>query len=173
MYKNMAKSPIQWPGVLGDALRMNRGVHELDLEYFYAFSSHLGMVALFSGLWENKSLQRLTLNWNKVGDDGAKLLAKALLQKKNALEELDLSNCDIGDAGTQAIMAALRTNRRLVRLDLANNRITNASSAAVVQMLKENAVVKLLLINNCRLRKDGRTAIVYAGMPRQGFKLLI
>ena len=73
-----------------------------------------------------------------IGDAGCVALAASLRMaidensNEPVLEELDLSSCDIGDAGAEALALAISSNHGcLLRLDMSNNRITDAGCKAL------------------------------------------
>jgi len=73
-----------------------------------------------------------------IGDAGCVALAASLRMaidencNEPVLEELDLSSCDIGDAGAEALALAISSNHGcLLRLDLSNNKISDAGCKAL------------------------------------------
>ena len=83
-----------------------------------------------------------------ISDPGAVSLAAALKlavksdddtqQYTHVLEELDLSSCNIGDAGAESIALALAFNPNcLSKLDLSNNKISNIGAISLGRALVE------------------------------------
>ena len=73
-----------------------------------------------------------------IGDAGCVALAASLRiaidenSNEPVLEELDLSSCNIGDAGAEALALAISSNHGcLLRLDLSNNKISDAGCKAL------------------------------------------
>ncbi|KAL7520861.1 hypothetical protein ACHAWX_006291, partial [Stephanocyclus meneghinianus] len=63
----------------------------------------------------------------------------------NLLEELDLSSCNVGDAGAEALALALAFNPRcLSKLDLSNNQITDVGAKTIGRALVEAHQINLL-----------------------------
>ena len=77
-----------------------------------------GMVAISSCLSNpSTSLEKLSLNYNQIGEQGALALARGLVGN-STLKKLDLSDCDIGTQGGIALARALENNTTLEELDL-------------------------------------------------------
>ena len=67
------------------------------------------------------SLQHLDLSGNKLGDDGARIVAQRILSRNSTLKELDLSGNDITDLGAGDIAVALENDEHLLHLMLTDN----------------------------------------------------
>ena len=75
---------------------------------------------------ENRVLQSLWLSRNGIGDAGADALAAALSNgRARRLEALDLWGNGISPRGGKALAAALHTNRALRTLELRDNGMSN------------------------------------------------
>ncbi|KAI9203827.1 uncharacterized protein BJ171DRAFT_582592 [Polychytrium aggregatum] len=128
-------------------------------------------------LEHNSSLQSLTLCYNGINDEGAKLIAQAL-SKNTTLKELDLSsncigpvgaqaiantlvhhnttltslrlNCNsLGDAGAIEIGFAIRGSTSLTDVDLTQNDITDKGAVFLAECLTASTRIKSLnLIGN-------------------------
>ncbi|MCX7338069.1 MAG: hypothetical protein NTX76_02145 [Alphaproteobacteria bacterium] len=111
----------------------------------------------FSG---DKTLDRLELRKEKIGDLGAILVAK-VLEKNHTLIDLDLAYNGIGNLGAIAIARALKENTRLNKLDISHNsignnnnheggNIENSAGKAIGSAIKKNlGLSRLVLSNNC------------------------
>jgi len=88
---------------LGDALRANRSLRELDLSANPAVGCE-GAVALSAALVRNDSLRILNLGGCGLGDDGACALAQSLSGARG-LRSLSLYSNAIGDAGARELAA--------------------------------------------------------------------
>ncbi|CAE7225696.1 NLRC3 [Symbiodinium pilosum] len=77
-----------------------------------------------------------------IGDVGAQALAEVLHPDRwpsgRGLKTLSLAACSIGDAGCQALMAAVREYQALTSLDLSCNAITDDSTPAVALVLAQS-----------------------------------
>ncbi len=83
-----------------------------------------------------------------IGDAGAVAIAAAFRMAASdennggdgtIMEELDLSSCNIGDVGAEAIALALACNlSSLKRLDLSSNKITDVGAIALGRALIES-----------------------------------
>jgi hypothetical protein len=81
-----------------------------------------GASILADALFNNKTLKRLSLWNNQVGDRGVQSLSNALSANDNLLKKLDLSQNDITDEGARYLAQMLKTNRILTHLSLSNNK---------------------------------------------------
>ena len=77
----------------------------------------------------------LILSHNRIGDDGARAIARALLGCE-VLSVLDLSCNGVQDAGTEALSEALKSCCKLQRLSLASNCMGPSGALAVAGVLK-------------------------------------
>lgn len=84
------------------------------------------------------------------------------------MEELDLSSCDVGDAGAEALALALVSNPGcLSRLNLSNNKITDAGSKALGRALVDAAftsptIFEEIILDNNDIGDDGAAALAEA-----------
>jgi hypothetical protein len=94
-----------------------------------------------------------------IGDAGTAALAAAIRSSKGiVMNELDLSSCEVGDAGAEALALALE---RVKALDLSNNKITDDGAAAIGRALTE-VTSSLDLSNNHEIGDAGATEIAAA-----------
>lgn len=122
------------------------------------------LTARSNSFYSNKRLVSLHLSGNDdIGDAGVAALAAALRTAKRSqitaaaggpsdnasnsnevscspiLENIDLSSCNIGDAGAEALAMAIEGNPGCVRrIDLSNNHITDDGVAALAKALVTN-----------------------------------
>lgn len=112
--------------VLAVAKRFQKDVSKLTT--FDAGKTNLNsrnIVQLARYLETNTVLQRLYLNGNSVGDEGAKAFSRVLASKSgrgtSGLQDLDLSEAEIGVIGARALLSGLKSNRNLLDLQLDGN----------------------------------------------------
>ncbi|KAL3314831.1 T-complex-associated testis-expressed protein 1 [Cichlidogyrus casuarinus] len=109
-----------------------------------------GCHAISYPLFKNAcELEYLDLRLNRIQDDGAINLGKAL-SKTTTLKVLDISGNDIGVQGTNVIAQALASNQVLTRLDLSNNKIGLEGGQKLQRALLENKTLEF-----CDLRMSG------------------
>ena len=89
---------------------------------------------LLSDSLQWRCISVLILSHNKIGDDGARAIARAL-RGCEVLSVLDLSGNGIQDAGTEALSEVLRSCK-LQRLSLASNCMGPSGALAVAGVLK-------------------------------------
>ena len=126
---------------------------------------------------QRRSLRSLYLGSNRVGDAGAAALAAALRTAPQSseplLEVLDLSTCDISDAGCEALALAIRDNPGCVRtLDLSNNRITDDGCVSLALAASGTALANIDLSNNKDITDRGAVALATA-IERGAIKSLV
>jgi hypothetical protein len=94
----------------------------------------------------------------------------------NVLQELDLSSCNIGDSGAEALALALAFNPHcLSKLDLSNNAISDTGAVAIGRALVEGyrrkfvnegksccVLEEIVLDNNAKIGDDGVEALAEA-----------
>ena len=113
-----------------------------------------GAVQLSAGLAVNKSLTRLELWGNPIGDIGAASIADAI--KTNAvLEHLKISRCEITSEGAVQLSAGLAINKSLTRLELFVNPIGDIGIVSIGDAIKTNAVLEHLDIAWCEITSEG------------------
>ncbi|CAF4676889.1 unnamed protein product [Rotaria socialis] len=115
-----------------------------------------------------KTLRQLSLDGNKIEDDGAQHLAAALLSNTTLktlqmsensdnfctiveiahtirhdkrLNSLNLGNRQIGDQEVQCLIDTLKTNSTLVSLDLRNNNLSDIGIGLIADTLRKNTTL--------------------------------
>jgi len=101
----------------------------------------------------------LCLNENKVGPQGADLLAR-LLSGSKALMHLHLRDNVIPDSGAMTIARVLRSNTTLMTLDLSlNDTISHTGAAALARMAQVNESLESLCFLDHKLNRQGLTVM--------------
>jgi Ran GTPase-activating protein (RanGAP) involved in mRNA processing and transport len=109
----------------------------------------------------NGSLTSLNLEWNNIGDEGAKALADAL-GKDSRLTSLGLFGNSIGDEGAKALADALGKNSGLTSLYLGANNIGAEGAKALADALgKDSSLTGLNLWHN-NIGDEGAKALADA-----------
>lgn len=80
-------------------------------------------------------VKTLNLQFNSIGDNGAKAIANAVMDNKT-LQKLYLGFNEIGDDGAQAMADALRINMTLQWLDLGSNSISDTILSNICYILE-------------------------------------
>jgi hypothetical protein len=101
-------------------------------------------------LGNNRSIKRLILNKQAIGDDGTKYLAE-MLKINNTIKEIDLSQNNIKSDGIQCLVEMLKINNTIKEIDLWGNNLSNVDvikldKACVGKNIKINFVNKQILI---------------------------
>ncbi|KAJ3062382.1 Kinesin-associated protein 3 [Podochytrium sp. JEL0797] len=82
-----------------------------------------------SALLENRTVRKLDLSHNKIGDSGARGIAKILAAPNSLLTHLDISNNQIKQTGAHSIGKALQVNSTLIHLNMRMNRLGDSGGA--------------------------------------------
>ena len=118
------------------------------------------------------SLRKLFLNKNGISNDGARCLAN-LLQTNQTLEELWLSDNEIGNAGVQHLAHVLAyCNKSLKVLVLSSNIfITDSSINSIVKALTYNQTLEKLFLRDCNFTEKGKDVLSNRARPKRNFHL--
>ena len=118
-----------------------------------------GAVQLSAGLAVNKSITKLQLYVNPIGDIGAASIGDAI--KTNAvLEHLHISHCEITSQGCMLIAAALSENSTLLRLEMEGNAVGVEGAKAMSEMLEKNISLKELHLHRDDSFEEGVDVIL-------------
>ena len=130
------------------------------------------------GSTQRRSLRSLYLGSNgAIGDAGAAALAAALRTAPQStepvLEVLDLSACDISDAGCEALAMAIRDNPGCVqKLDISNNRITDDGAVSLALAASGTGVLASIDLSNNKEITDRGAAALATAIERGAIKSL-
>jgi Ran GTPase-activating protein (RanGAP) involved in mRNA processing and transport len=100
------------------------------------------------------ALQVLTLNQNRLLDEGVAMIA-AGLERNTSLKELSLAETKITEASCSVIVASLQTNTTLERLNLANNRLRDKACISLAVALESNSTLTSLNLHGNELQDSG------------------
>jgi len=114
-------------------------------------------------LKQNRSITKLCLRLNKIGDAGCSAVAQSLHENDGTLKMLSLHWNQIGKEGAEALAVALvggvqcaiNVPCSLVELNLGVNRIGPAGAAALAGALAQNRILRLLHLEDNGLGNDG------------------
>ena len=119
--------------------------------------------ALKNSYW----IRSISLKWNKIGDAGASVIAKALVPPirpppgglgcNATLEHLDLSYCEVGKGGTacQDIARAVQLSTSLRHIVLSGNQIGDAGGAKVLSGAHKTSKLMRIEMRACGLSRSG------------------
>ncbi len=83
------------------------------------------------------------------------MLAALLLANAPALQSLDISYCELGDAGVGPVVEALRHNTHLTKLDCSRNDVSEAFARnALLSAVRANATLRELEAANVYAGED-------------------
>ncbi len=109
----------------------------------------------------DKSTTDLGISGSAVGDEGAKILAKAL-EGNTSLVSLELGNSNIGAEGAAALASVLTKGSALKTLYLRGNKIGDGGSKALAQALKNNNCLEHLYLGGNEIGIEGVKAFAEA-----------
>ena len=101
---------------LSQLLYSNTSLETLDLMGNPAITSD-GWATIFRGLAENRRLETLVLDYNKISDETIRHLASAIKQN-SSIKAIDLEGNNIGELGAECLLDALGKNRSIHDLTL-------------------------------------------------------
>ncbi|KAM5297565.1 NACHT, LRR and PYD domains-containing protein 4 [Glossophaga mutica] len=87
-------------------------------------------------LTRNSSLRNLQISYNDIGDDGARLLCKALIRSTCHLQMLGLGACNLTGACCEDLASVLINCRTLRRLALSGNALDHQGVLVLCQALR-------------------------------------
>ncbi|XP_073670413.1 uncharacterized protein [Paramisgurnus dabryanus] len=122
-----------------------------------------GCAALASALKSNSHLRDLNLTENNLSDSGVKLLSDVLKNPNCKLEKLGFKDCDVTDEGCAALASALRSNPHLRDLDLYYNKLRDSAVKRLCDGLKNpNCKLEKLKFKDCDVTDEGCAALASA-----------
>eukprot|EP00971_Amphidinium_carterae_P004197 83746-Amphidinium_carterae.1 len=107
-----------------------------------------GLRALQESLARTKTLKRLVLKSNNLGDHGARFLAAALSENQS-LQDLDVDRTQICDEGMKSLASALKVHPNLSIAHLSGNPIGDPGMFALADMITVNCSLKELWLLDC------------------------
>ncbi|XP_072133414.1 uncharacterized protein [Mobula birostris] len=120
-----------------------------------------GAKDLNSTLSTNQSLTELSLNDNKLGDSGVKLVSEALKISECKIQKLSLRNVGLTDSGVEDLLSALRTNPSLTELNLSGNKLGDSGVKLVSEALRNSECkIQKLWLYDVGLTANGAKEII-------------
>ncbi|KAJ1564636.1 Leucine-rich repeat-containing protein 34 [Nowakowskiella sp. JEL0078] len=116
-------------------------------------------------------LKLLDVSYNEIGNNGAILLAKFILNDK-ILETLILTSNCIESVGAEAIAKALHINQSLHTLSLSNNSIEDIGGMSFAEMLQINTSLHTLYISGAKLGANSLIALASVLQNNSTIKVL-
>nr|KAF6398556.1 ribonuclease/angiogenin inhibitor 1 [Molossus molossus] len=107
-----------------------------------------------------ESLKELSVAGNAVGDEGARLLCESLLGPGCRLESLWVKSCSLTAACCPHVSAMLAQNRTLQELQLSNNKLGDAGVEQLCQGLRQpGAAMRALWLGDCEVTDEGCSSL--------------
>jgi len=146
---------------LADALSRNTTLQELHIEHNDMNSQEL--MALTPLFQQNKSLQRLSLIGNNIGDLEAISFATALCDNSAAtnLNHLALNDNCIGKLGTEALAQMMCKCKTLKSLNLINNELDDMGAMNIAEAISQSSTIEeVCLDDNSNIGIEGEEALM-------------
>lgn len=121
-------------------LSINTSLQTLYLNSNEIDESMIGKWSI-SGLIKNRSLKKLMLSQNPVGDDGARHLSR-MLKSNRTIETLSIVNCDIWSPGCHFLVSSLAQMRGLENLFIDSE--IEEHTSTLIQSLQSNMTIKYI-----------------------------
>ncbi|XP_072131546.1 NACHT, LRR and PYD domains-containing protein 3-like isoform X2 [Mobula birostris] len=130
-----------------------------------------GVEDFASALNTNRSLTKLKLSSNKLGDSGVKLLSEALRNPECKIQKLRLYNVGLSDSGAEDLASALSTNPSLTELDLMGNSLTDRSVPALRRLILTLPTLEWIGLGFNQFSKTGEKEMRSLQEPRPGLRV--
>lgn len=158
---SMGCFPTYQAAGLADALSRNTTLQELHIEHNDMNSQEL--MALTPLFQQNKSLQRLSLVGNNIGDLEAISFATALCDNSAAtnLNHLALNDNCIGELGTEALAQMMCKCKTLKSLNLINNELDDMGAMNIAEAISQSSTIEeVCLDDNSNIGIEGEEALM-------------
>ncbi|KAL6091890.1 hypothetical protein STEG23_002816 [Scotinomys teguina] len=106
-------------------------------------------------------IQNISLTENQIGNKGAKALARSLLVNRSLIS-LDLRSNSIGPQGAKVLAEALKINRTLTSLRFSSNTIGDGGAMALAEALKVNQGLENLDLQSNAISNTGVSVLMRA-----------
>ncbi|EJK69216.1 hypothetical protein THAOC_09545 [Thalassiosira oceanica] len=92
---------------------------------------------------------------NTLCPGGTRVIAASLANPESRLEDLDLSQCNVGEEGAATLAESMRNNQRLTRMSLGDNDITERGWNAFSSILCDTSSINATYNSNHTLQRLG------------------
>ncbi|XP_059814591.1 NACHT, LRR and PYD domains-containing protein 3-like isoform X4 [Hypanus sabinus] len=156
-FSGMTLTPIDC-AVLSHAIVLCDTIKHLNLQDCHIQCE--GIQRLGSGLHK---CQELSLNNNKLGDSGVKLVSAALRNPECKIQRLWLRDVGLTDSGAEDLVSALSTNPSLTELNLSGNKLGDSGVKLVSAALRNpECKIQRLWLRDVGLTDSGAEDLVSA-----------
>lgn len=125
------------------------------LNFKHSYLREDALEFIVEGLSYSINVVEIIFEENKIGDEGAFLIAKALKSPVSNLKTLGLSYNVIGEDGAKALSEALNNNKKLKAIGLYNNNIGNLGAQALGSMFLNNESLESINLSKNIFGFDG------------------
>ncbi|CAF3083742.1 unnamed protein product [Rotaria sp. Silwood2] len=129
------------------------------------------LAVLLSAIKLNPIVICLSLDWNRLGDDGAALLS-SFLQTNTSLRGIYLNGNNISAIGAQALADALNLNTTLTYLELSSNPLGDDGIIALSRVLQKNRTLQALNLNQTSMTHNSLQHLADALEINESLKIL-
>ncbi len=131
-----------------------------------------GVRLLADSLSSMKSLEKLDLEANKIGNPGIEYLAVSLMVTAPRLQVLDLRRNLIGDEGMKSLSVALRSMKVLRELNLSFNKLGPVSGSCLASVINYMSQLKVLCLTQIGLGPVGTESLAKALTSNESIETL-
>ena len=118
----------------------------------YNIIMHTGANVICELLKNNSMIQELWMSDNNIGDDGITAIAKALTNSR--ISQLWIDGCGISLTGARSIASLLSLNQSIRELVLTSNAITTEGARLILQSAVNNKACQAHIIIDDEYRSD-------------------
>jgi Ran GTPase-activating protein (RanGAP) involved in mRNA processing and transport len=108
------------------------------------------------------ALQVLDVSKNNIGNAGAAALGRLLSTDPTALQELHTESCDMTGSGVAALAQGLRQNTHLQEWNLCQNSVDAKAAKVVASMLECNKSLTTLNLSGCSVSDESASSLATA-----------
>ena len=130
---------IGGPGItaLSNAIRTSYSLRSIGLEWNNLGQSETGLQNLFSALTDSRSITKVDLRNNEIGQEVGSCIASCL-KSNTTLQFLDLRWNRVGNTGAKNLLKGLNVNKYLQGLDLNGNKVNDEYMKQINDLLNRN-----------------------------------
>jgi len=122
-------------------------LHERPVEKLHFLKCNITVISALETYYL-PNLQRLTLNDNKIGRDGCRILSSVLQKEDTSLKYLYLDNTGIDNDGAEILATSLKHNTTLHSLELIDNDIEERGKGAFLKILLDASSIENMYNSN-------------------------
>ena len=156
--------------VVSDVISRNNLLEYLNLCNCNIPKSDLQVVC--DTLRSNTKFSSINFSHNFLTDQAALAIGEAFSRNEHLLRHIELNNCNLSSKGLQAILNAMKKNKRLQTLNFGFNNIDDENANILVAIFSKNDCIEHVCLQDCALSDEGLNQISKAALSLKLFKSL-